>query len=1000
MAGSPAPTLPPVQLRVLGPLELTVAGRPVPIRRGRPRRLLLALLLRAGQGATTDTLVDELWADEPPRNAANALQILVSYLRKVLAAAGDDAPRIDTLENGYRLLIDPAHVDAFMFEDAVRGLADIERPSDRLHAADAALALWRGEPLAEAAYESFAQADIRRLRELRVTAAEVRVQALLDLGRHAEAISELQGLVTEHPLHERFHGQLMLALYRSGRQAEALRAYDAARSTLVDELGLDPGPELQALSHAVLEQSPSLDWTAPDDAAPTTPAASAAPSPAPSAPAPALPTPAGALVGREADVAHVRCLLDDRPVVTITGPGGGGKTRLALAVVEGAAHDVWWADLAGASSEEDVLAAVAAAVGAPTQPDDTGEGITSHLARRSGTLVLDTCEHVVAAVRRVVGRLRRECPDVVILATSRQPLRVPDELAWPVPPLSLPPAVDATCEEIGASAAVQLFVERAAVVRPGFELTPDNAADISRVVLLVDGLPLAIELAAANADAVTPAKIVDLLADRLRILVDDQRVDRQHALRATIDWSYDLLDADEARFFERLSVFVGTFPLEAAVSVAGDGLARDGFELLIALTRQSLVVAGGDDRFRLLDTVRAYAGERLAARGPDEVGAARRRHAGWYADLAGEGDRHLRGPDATGWVVELRGDLPNLRAALEFSFDNGDPLTGARLAAALSWFWAIEGLFGEAARWLSAARGVVAPDSVLAADVLASAGTHASSLGRLADAVESFATACKLYEQAGQQAPLARSLTMMSVAQWGLGAYADAAAGADQAIELFRKLDDDWGLGLAMVLRARTAGDEGDDALATRLLNAALPVVRRGGDPHIVALALEQRARVAVRDGDAGLGASLAAEAVELDEGIGYVEGTVAGLHALGLALTLAGDVDAAQAHHARALRLAVELDHPGGIAEGLECLAVVAARRGDTADAARLLGAADAVRERADLPRLRTHAVTVQPAVDAAASLDDAARRSAETAGRLLDVARLAAEVTAADRR
>ncbi len=998
MDGEPLAPSAATQLRVLGPLEVVLDGHPVAVRRGRPRRLLLALLVRWGRAVTTDTLIDDLWGEDSPRNSANALQILISYLRKLLVDG--HGPRIETVDNGYRLVVEPEHVDALLFEHAVRALPEVEDPGERLRRADHALSLWRGEPLAEATYDSFAQAEIRRLRELRVAALDARIQGLLDLGRHVEAVGELLALVAEHPLHERFYAQLMLALYRSGRQAEAMRAYEAVRSTLLDELGLDPGPELQALVRAVLSQAPTLDWT-PPIAAPPVRTASPAGTDAPGVALTTttdLPVGAGALIGREDDVARLGELLGERRLVTLTGPGGAGKTRLALEVVRAAAASgtpVWWADLAGTSGEEDVLSAVATATGATNQPTDTGAGIVGQLGARSGILVLDTCEHVIAGVRRLVGRVVSECPAVTVLVTSRQSLRLMEELAWPVPPLSLPSPDATAVEQASASAAVLLFVDRASQARPGFELTAHNAADVARIALLLDGLPLAIELAAVHADTLSPRQLVELLVDRLRVLVDDQRTDRQHALRATIAWSYELLDADEAMFFERLSVFTGSFPLEAAVTVAGDGLERDGFEVLLALTRQSLVVAGDDDRFRLLDTVRAFASERLQGGAGVESLATRSRHARWYADLALEGDRHLRGPDATGWLLELRVELANLRAALEWSFQGGEAGVGARLAAALSWFWAIEGQFGEAARWLGAARGVVSPGTVLEADVLASAAIHAASLGDLALAAEQCGLACKLYDEHGGTGPLARALVFLGIAQWGLG-DPEAAATHDRAIALFSSLGDEWGKGLALVLRARTAADQGNDHHAERLLDRALPAVRRGGDPHIVALCLEQRARVATRAGDVDLGVMLAAESVKLDEAIGYIEGVVAGLNALGLAVASRGDLETARGHHARALRLAVQLDHPGGMTEALEALASLSAGGGDPMGAARLLGAAEALRERAELPRLRSHQEVVAAALLAAADLDDDARRSAATAGRLLDLSRLAEELTA----
>lgn len=997
--GSAVPGPPAMQVRVLGPLELANGGTSAAIRRGRPRRLFLALLVRAGQPVSTDTLIEDLWNEEPPQNAANALQILVSYLRKTLGAS-HGRPRIETVEGGYRLEVDDDQVDAVVFERAVRDLGSITDPTEQLAAIDGALALWRGEPYAEATYDGFAQGEIRRLNELRLLALEARMDVLLDLGQHREATTELHRLVAAHPLHERFHAQLMVALYRSGRQADALRAYESARATLVEELGLDPSPELRRLASDVLDQAPSLDHAEP--ARPPRPAApptTGEPVAADGAQTPWRET-SGRLIGRDHDIERLVQLLPVHGLVTLTGPGGAGKTRIAVAVAERLARagsELWWADLGGAVTDVDIVTTIATAVGAPSQPGDTGDVVTAHLSGRRGVLVLDTCEHVVAGVRGVVGRLRRDAGGIEVLATSRQPLRVSGELPWPVSPLSLPASPERPVAELEATAAVELFVDRAKQAHPHFTLTPAIAPHVARAVLLLDGLPLAIELAAAHTAVVSPAKLVDLLADRLRVLVDDRRVDRQHALRATIDWSYDLLDEHEARFFERLAVFTGPFSVDAAALVAGD-TGRDGFQLLVALVRQSLLAPAGSDRFRLLDTIRAYAQERLRGRGRDEIRELRDRHAAWYADFAAEADRGLRGPDSSGWLADLRAELPNLRAALQHAFTDGSAPTGARMAASLAWFWSIEGVYAEAARWLSAAVAVAPADSALAADVLAGLALHAASLGELRDAAESADAAARIYEQVAAEASLARTLVFLGIAHWGLGDLDAATSAHERALGIFRGLRDPWGHGLALVVRARTAADQGDDDLAVRLLDAALPIARRSGDAHVVALCLEQRARAAVRGGQSHLARELAVEAVETNERVGYAEGVAAARFALGHAASATGDLEEAAQNYGAALRIALEIDLPGAVAEGLESLASLHGRRGDASEATRLLAGADAVRDRAGLPRLRTHELTVGPAVEAEAQLDEEARRAARTAGRLLDTARLVDELLLAD--
>lgn len=988
-----------VDIRILGPLELSVDGRPIALRRGRPRKLLLALVLHADERVASDTLIDWLWGERVPQDAANALQTLVSYLRKTLAPV--EALSIETADGGYRLTLDPGYVDATRFDRRLDELADTDDPAERLAVTGAALELWRGAPLAELTFDSFAQGDIARLDERRLSAIEARGDALLALGRHREVVAQLQQQVVEHPTRERFHAQLMLALYRSGRQADALRAFEVARKALVDELGVDPGPELQALEQQVLLQSPELDAPEPSDRdalAPSprvTAASDARVAEEPATAERALPVALTELIGRDADVDRLRALLDDHRLVTLTGPGGAGKTRLALEVMhDAAATTTWWIDLSAVGTHEQLMAAVAATTGAPTQPDDDGESIIAFLGPRRGTLVLDTCEHLTDALRHLIERLLPRCPQVTVLATSRQPLRVPSETVWPVAPLALPAPGAVTAADASRSPAVQLFAARAGEARPGFAVTDDNAAAVVRICELLDGLPLALELAAVHAGVLTPAKIAGLLGDRLRVLVDGDRDGRQHGLRATIDWSYELLDPEEALFLDRLAAFAGSFSVEAALAVAGAGLDRDPLEILLALARQSLLAPAEDDRFRLLDTLHAYAADRLRERGP-EAGAAADRHLVWYADFAIEADRQLRNTDARGWLPELRAELPNLRAAIEHGFGAGDRAVGVRLASALAWFWAIEGLYAEAADWLAAARAAVAPDTLLEAHLLAGSGMHLASLGQLRGAAELSRRAVDLYEKLGRNRSVAHSLIYLGVAHWGLGEYDEAARVHDLAIARFRELGDDWGLAICLVLRARTAIDRGD-ADTGELLAAATAVATRVGDRQVLGLCAEQTARQAARDGDFDRARAQARECLALNGGMGYAEGVVSALLAFAYVELMAGSPDVAEPL-GRALPLALELDHPGAIAEALEYLALSACRAHRLEQAATCLGAGDAMRARAALARPVTVTQLTDEVRAALDALDPAVRSNAEQDGASIPRSRLAALLEAA---
>lgn len=930
-----------MQLLLLGPLELRVGGRVVPLRAGLPRRLLVALALRLGERVSTDTLIEAVWGPDLSQaigsDKLNALQVLVSYLRKALAAT-EGAATIETLEGGYRLVASPEDVDAHRLAAAVTAAGHLADPGERLEQLEAALAAWRGSPIPEVAADPFAQADLQRLNELRLAASELRMDALLALGRSAEAAAELQHLVVLHPLRERFHAQLMTALYRSGRQAEALGVYERARTLLVEELGLDPGPELRSVEQAILQH------TLQAPAAPRGDRPPAVPPPRSRTSAPLEP-----LIGRESELARLTELAAGHRVITLIGPGGAGKTRLAAELADRSGRTVWWVDLSALPEGDGVLGAVAAAAGIPFRPDDES-ALAAHLATQEGLLVLDTCERVRGELRRLVESVLRACPAVSVLATSRKPLGAATELAWPVPPLSLPDPESASPDDIGRAAAVRLFVERAAQRRPGFELTAGNCADVARICLLLDGLPLAIELAAGHAGLLPPAAMVGVLDDRLRLLVDDAREGRQHTLRSTIAWSYEVLSDDERTFFDRLAAFAGPFGLEEAVAVAGDGLRRDGVELLLALAQQSLVAGDGAGRFRLLDTVRAFAAERLAA-DEGELRATRRRHAAWYVELLGAGAPGRPGGRLEGWRGGVRDALPELRVALDWCFGSGDEELGARLLGALWWLWPREGVVDEAAAWFPRAKALVPQGSELQAGLLASAGTFALTRGDLAAAEHDCGTAAQVYEDLGYKRSLAQALIGLGVAHWGTGDHRRAAAAHDRATAIFADLGDAWGVGLCLALRARTAVDA-EEPDARRRLDDAEAAAHRSGDTHVLANVLVQRAQAAIADGRWEDAQAAAEASLRLNEEHGHHEGSVGSLHVLALAQTGRGLLDAAEHTLARALRAATALSHLGATAESIDCLAVLASHQERWHDAAVHLARGEALRNRSGIHR------------------------------------------------
>ncbi|HEU5484605.1 MAG TPA: BTAD domain-containing putative transcriptional regulator, partial [Microlunatus sp.] len=617
---------------VLGPLEVAHDGESISIRRGLPRALLIYLLLHRRAPVTAEVLADRLWTGAPPVDAANAVQRVVSYLRRTLGDQGHAL--LATRPAGYVLLVDDEVVDSCRFERlvgsataaaAVGTAAGARRALDELRAG---LALWRGEALSDVDQQEWVVADATRLGELKTYAQSAVLAALLQLNRTDEAVAQARTLVTEHPLQEQFHLQLMLALYRSGRQGEALTAYGAARRLLGEELGVDPGPQLQRLERQILQQADELEWVPPPDWVSSTAPRTDESGDTRQTTATHLPLALTSLVGRDAELHRLRRLMTTTRVLTLTGTGGVGKSRLALELArQETARRTWWVPLEDVADPELVAATVARALGVVTPPNgDHLRAIARTVGDEASLLVLDGCEQIAAATAELVDQLQRHCQGLVQLVTSRRPLRVAGEVTWSVPPLSLPIAGAADTTGSAPVASLQLFEQRARAALPAFAVDAGNEADVAAIVVALDGLPLAIELAAAHVDVLPPAGIRQRLTDRFELLQSDQwdAPARQHTLRAAIDSSAALLTVAEREHFIQLGVFAGSFDLPAVEAVTATPPAA-AYRLTASLVRQSLVTPLDSGRFRLLESVRAYAADELArtSASPD----VRRRHA-------------------------------------------------------------------------------------------------------------------------------------------------------------------------------------------------------------------------------------------------------------------------------------------------------------------------------------------------------------------------------------
>ena len=681
----------PMQVRLFGELVAEHAGVPVPVRGAKQRALLALLALRPGQPVSADRLIDVLWGDGQAAHPANALQAQIGQLRRTLGATA-----ILTTEAGYALDAGPDDIDVVRFERlAAQGRHLFEEGETALASTtlSEALRLRRGGPLADFTYAGFFDAERTRLDELILAAIETRVEADLTLGRHGELVAELEALCREHPLRERLWELLMLALYRAGRQAEALRAYTEARDRLVDELGIDTSPALRELEARILAQDPSL--------------AAAGPAGLEAVPAPMatgnLREPLSSFVGRGAELEELSEATRSSRLVTLIGPGGVGKTRLAVeaaaALREEQRDGAWLVEFASVTEPDGVAPAVAGALGAavaglvgPPSPASTVELIVRFLAGRSLLVVFDNCEHVIDQAAALAETLAGSVPGLRLIATSREPLGVPGEVLVSVDPLALP-------------AAVELFADRARAVRPGFTADGHTRPVIDEICRRLDGLPLAVELAAARLRSLTLATLAERLDDRFRLLTGGARtaLPRQQTLRAVVDWSYDLLFEDERRLFARLSVFVGGCGLDAAEAVCADDQVPAGevLDVVSRLVDKSLVAApnaGRDARFTQLQTLWQYGRDRLDESG--EADAMCARHAAYYRQMAQDAHEGLRGATGPRWRERLTSDLGNLRAALDWFVTRGDADAALSLASGMAWLWFINSDCVEGARWL------------------------------------------------------------------------------------------------------------------------------------------------------------------------------------------------------------------------------------------------------------------------------------------------------------
>lgn len=1041
-----------MEFRILGSVEVDDGGPDRDLGGLRERTLLARLLLSAGQVVSADRLADDLWAGDPPPHSMATLRVYISRLRRALGP--ESAALLLTQPPGYRMKLEPGQLDAHRFEAlAAAARADMEagRPQEAAGRLRQALGLWRGPALSDVADFSFAQADAIRLEEARITALEDRVEADLACGRHASLTSELDGLVASHPLRERLCGQRMLALYRCGRQADALQAYQGLRTRLADELGIDPNPGLQRLQQAILCQGAELGWppagwkppvpeggvaagedavgddAAGDDAAGDDVARAAVPAgdppqvPAFQAERPGswLPAETTTFIGRESELATIDELLGLSRLLTLTGPSGSGKTRLALraaALASGSHPDgVWLVDLAPVAAPGLVIAVAASALSVREEPGKPlADSIVTALRASDALLVVDNCEHVIDDAADLIAVLLRNCPSVRVLATSQSRLGLPGEASWPVPPLILPDPAARELQAVAEAESVRLFCDRAALARPHFRLTAENVGAVSEICRRLDGIPLALELAAARLNALSAGQVAARIDDRFRLLAGGARrgLPRHRTLQAAIEWSHDLLSDAEKACFRQLAVFTGGCTLDAAEAVCHAGVlpADLVLETVSGLVDRSLLTTEeryGSMRYGMLESVHQFARQQLELAG--ESAELSRRHLDWLGDFSRQAE--LDGPDQGAWLDLLEADLENFRAGLAWGLEAGRAGTGLAgqacaagqpgsvteaalaVAGALAPFWVVRGHAGLRSDWLASALSAAGPsaDRRLRAVALDGAGQLAyvqadhdaqrayqeeslaiwrelgddvrvaSCLGDLGAAAHvrgDYPAALAMYTEAVELATRAQDAQQMARAFSGLGRLALHQDNLSQATEYyqasmarFAQIGDLRRETLILGNLGVVAINAGEFDVARSRLKQHLANARKIGDRKLIGGALTNLGLVAYNLADHDRSAELHSEALALAEQVGDRRLASVALTNLGMVALARKDYPAARSFHARSLELAEAVGELRSIAESLEEMAGVDAAAGSMARAAALFGASQALRSQIGSP-------------------------------------------------
>jgi predicted ATPase/DNA-binding SARP family transcriptional activator/DNA-binding CsgD family transcriptional regulator len=975
-----------IRIRLLGGFEVSVGARTIEEGAWRLRKaasLVKLLALAAGNRLHREQLMYTLWPELGISAASNNLRQTVHSARRTLDPTMGSSYLASRDESLVLCPESSLWVDVDAFEEAARSARRSHEPA----AYEAALELYAGELLPTDRYEEWAEQPRRRLQESYLSLLLGLAHLHEELADHDSAIEALRRVVLEQPTREEAHAGLMRLYTLTGNTGEALAQYGRLEEALSRELGTKPTASSRALREEITAgRFPPTEGQSLASRSEGQPEAAKH----------NLPAPRSSFVGRESELRNVKRDLVMTRLLTLTGAGGCGKTRLALEVARelvGAYPDeVWLVELAPLSQGALVAQALASVLGVQEQPDRSlTDALVNNLRDKRALLVMDNCEHLVDAVARLADTLLNSCLHLKVLATSRESLNVEGELTWLVPSLSVPNLGQSpTLEELAGCESVRLFAERARHRNPAFSLTSENAYAVATICGRLDGIPLAIELAAARV-GLSVEQIAQRLDDSLKLLTSGSRTasPRQRTLRGTLDWSYALLSESEQRLFCRLSVFAGGWTLEAAetVGAGGDTEQADILDLLSALVEKSLVVAsatgGGRVRYRMLEPIRQYAREKLEESGEDEE--VQRRHTGFFLALAEDAEPRLRGPEDMEWLERLEAEHDNMRAALSWTLERGEVELGLRLSGALMLFWEAHGHYSEGRRWLERVWGMKGTAS---AAVRVKALYGVCQMAHLQDDTDrAEATAlegielCAEPEIDGGFAALFR--WKLGYAMRLRGDFQRAKELLEESLTLSREADDKRGIADALLELGLISLYLDDHERAKECFEEGIDLCRRLGYGLRLADLLNSLGYVFLLEGDFERGATLSEEAAVLYRERGYKGGLQWGLNNVGWASLLQGDHRRAEASFEECLTLCLELGDSLTPPKSLEGLACIFGAEGQTERAARLFGAAAALREAVGSEHMPEEDARSEPYLAAArARLDETSWEEAWTEG------------------